>query len=219
MKKLIFTCLILFTSAVAFSQLRSSAQLSEPEIVYEGPGKIILEDGSVKEGTVRHSRITQRRATVTDSNGESETFKTKDMKEFYINNLHFVKVETAGVGLKDPDFAIELSDEGAAIKVYEVCHQENITTDTGGEVTNWPTSREYFVQMPGEDKIKGVGDIAYMPSKKIAKVDAIKACPELEKKISSKANGYSYGMISNEQMKRDVFLEISRAYEQCQDSK
>lgn len=208
--KQFFTLLLLVSLwSVALGQ----EETHEPAIVYEGIGKVVLEDGTEITGMVHHSRITQRRVSVTPEGGEEQTFKTKEVSNFFIGGLHFIKVETEGVGVKDPDFGLLLSDEGAAIKVYEVTFQRNLGSSTGGE-TLWPTNRGYYVYLPKREKLKAVGDVAYMPSKKIAKW--IEGCPELEKKLNDKAKGYNYGLISNDAMKRDVFLNISKDYQNCQ---
>ena len=207
MKKLLL--LSIFVSAAAMGQ-----NPEEPEIIYEGSGKIVLEDGTVQEGTVHHSRVTQRRISIKAAPEDKyNTYKTKEVKEFFIDELHFVKVETPGLGVKDPDFALLRSQEDAAIKVYEVCWQENLGSGSGGGAV-WPTHRQYYVLFPNQSKMKGIGDLAYTSSKKIAKY--VKDCPELAGKLSSKQSGYAYGMIANDAMKLDVFLKVSEEYRACQ---
>jgi hypothetical protein len=201
------TAIFLFISSLTF------AQTQEAEIIYSGPGKAILEDGTIKEGELYHSRVTQRRVGF-KSDGVEETFKSNEIKEFYINNLHFVKVQSAALGVKDPDFAIVKSSEGAQVKLYEVCWQHNIGKAIGNEAPQFTTYRDYYAQFPTQKQIKPLGDVTFIPfAKKVSKL--VESCPPLSEKIAGKEKGYSIGLVASDEMKLEVFARISEDFENC----
>jgi hypothetical protein len=202
------------TLTIIFSLFTSItlAQTQEPEIEYHGPGKVVLEDGSEKNGEVYHSRVNQRRV-VFKGTGDEEVFKVKDVKEFFINDLHFVKLQTPAVGVNDPDFAILKTRPDAKIKLYEVCWQHNV--GEGSENPHFPTYRDYYAQFPSQEKIKAIDDVTFMPfAKKVSKM--VESCPALSKKIADKEDGYSLGLVASEDMRLAVFTRIAEEFEQCE---
>jgi len=202
-----FTIVLLFITSGLF------AQTQEEEIIYTGLGKIVFADGTIKEGEVYHSRVNQRKVSL-KSSGDAETIKTKDLKEFFIGDLHFVGVKAASAGVNELDFAILKSAENAKVKLYEVCWQQNVGTSSGGNNFLFTTYREYYAQFPSMDNIKPVGDVTFMPfPKKVSKL--VESCPELAKKIAEKEKGYTIGLVSTDEMKLEVFSRIATEYESC----
>jgi hypothetical protein len=189
------------------------AKTREKEIIYSGQGKITLENGLELEGKLTHSRVTQRRVYIKKSDNTSETYKTKEVKSFSIGDIFFEKMITPGLGFKDPDFAIVLSNPASKIRVYEVCRQEDIGMGTEGEI-KWPTHWEYYVLFPVDQKLKGLSDVSFMPfAKKVSKL--VEDCPQVSSKIRAKEKGYAITLISTDDDKLNVFKNIANEYAMC----
>jgi glycosyltransferase involved in cell wall biosynthesis len=188
-------------------------QTREPEIIYSGNGKIITYDGREIQGEIEYSFVSSRKIYYQTNGSKKENIPMKDVKEFFIDDLHFVKLATTALAIgDDQDIAIVKTPENNKIMMYEVISQGIIGT---GEIPAYETERDYVVLFPGQSKPKPISDLAFMPfNKKVSKLVA--DCPELSKKIENKEEGYKLGIIgNNKEAIFNLFLKISDEYENC----
>jgi hypothetical protein len=210
--KLFLYMLVMMCSNLGLAQMHP-AKTREKEIIYSGQGKIILETGVELEGKITHSRVTQRRVHIRKADNTLETYKSKEVKNFSIGDIFFEKIITPGLGIKDFDFAVVLSNPSSKVRVYEVCWQDDIGMGTSGEIL-WPTHWEYYVLFPSQPKLRRFSDIDLIPfAKKVSKL--VEECADVSAKIKAKEKGYSISLISTDDDKLNVFKNISNEYINC----
>jgi hypothetical protein len=76
-----------------------------------------------------------------------------------------------------------------------------------------PMQTSYYIEVPALNKVLAIGDIKFAGSKKVAAY--LKDCPALAEKIEKKADGYSYGMISSDQIKLMFWEKVAKEYDAC----
>jgi hypothetical protein len=209
MKNMLWAVILISWCTTAVAQ-----KSNEKEIIYSGQGKITLETGDEISGEVYHSRLTQMSVSVKTPDGETKRFKVPEVKGFTIGSILFEKVKTPKIAIKDADFAILLSNPESPIRVYEVCWQENVSMGAAAAANEWPTNIEYYVLFPVIGVLKDFSNIAFIPfGKKVSKL--VEDCPELVAKIQNKEKGFFIGLISTDQDKQNVFVNIANAYANC----
>lgn len=202
--------LILFLIALNVSVY---AQTQEPEISYSGSGKIVTNDGKELQGEISFSFVSSRKIAFKPVDGEEQKILVKDVKEFYISDMHFVKVLSTALTLagSNEEIAIIKTPENYKIKIYETINQGIIGS---GSPATYETNRDYVVLFPNAEKPRSISDLSFAPlNKKVSKL--IADCPSLSEKIASKADGYKLGMISSDQQRLDMFLKIANEYQEC----
>ena len=206
MKKLLILLLISL-SVSAF------AQTQEPEISYSGTGKIITNDGKEIQGEIRFSFVNSRKIAYTIAGADEQKILVKEVKEFYISDVHFVKVLSTALTLagSNEDIAIIKTPENFKIKIYETINQGIVGS---GSPATYETIRDMVVLFPNSEKPRSLTDLSFTPfAKKVSKLVA--DCASLSEKIATKKDGYKLGMISSAQQQLDMFMKISNEYQEC----
>ncbi len=204
MKKLLF-----IISTFVFSVFSLFAQ--SDYISYSGQGKVVLTDGTEVTGKVVFWIYTPARVHVTPEGAKDDTkYKSDDVKEFTIEDKVYASIELKGgisVG-NNKVFALLLTSPDAKLKVFKVETQP--TVSTGGSV---PVTTSYYAMIPGETAAYGLSEMKFNPAKKLAKILA--DCPALAEKINSKTENYFYPMITTDEFRLKIFLNLSEEYQKC----
>lgn len=216
MMKSILALTVLFQVGflTGFAQkFKGEGRTHESEIIYSGDGTVVLETGEQLTGLIKHSRVTQRRVSIS-VDGKQTTYKIAEVKHFTIGDIYFEKIESPIVSIpQDYDFAILFSSPQSTIRVYEVCYQEDIAIGENAAKGLWPTNRSYHVLFPSAKKLKGLDDIAFIPFKKVTKL--VSDCQPLVDKINNKEKGYFLSLVATSEQKLDAFINIANSYSQC----
>lgn len=211
MTRLLVVAIIMASSCIQALGQAGFTKTNEKEISYKGSGQVILEAGETISGLITHSRITQRRVTIEREDGTQQTYKISEVKGFTINGDVFEKILPPTIAVKDPEFATVLSNPASPIKIYLVCYQENISLGSNAELGLWPTHREYYALFPSIGKLKDLSNIAFTPfAKKVSTL--VQDCPAVSARIKNKEKGYTIGLLSTDQDKINVFVNIANAY-------
>ena len=193
--------------------INAYCQVNEPEISYSGTGRIITNDGKELLGNLRFSFVSSRKVFYKLSDGEEQKILVNDLKEFFIDDLHFVKLPSTSLTLvgSDEDIAIVKIPETFKIKIYKTISQGTVGS---GNPATYETIREIVVLFPNALKPKSITDLSFMPfNKKVSKI--IADCPALSEKIMNKTEGYKLGMISSDQQRLEMFLKVALEYQDC----
>lgn len=209
--------MVVFSFCNCLSAQIPKEKTKEKEIVISGPGKIALETGEEVSGMVTHSKLQARRVSLKKEDGSSETYKITEVKWFMIDAAFFEKTLYPGP-IKDQLFAGLLSNPTSPIKVYDISWQEPIAFGPDVDAGVWPTLREKYVYFPVVDKLKPFSDVTFIPFvKKVSKL--VEDCPDVVSKINQKEKGYVITLLSTEEDKMNVFINIANLYGLCKEPK
>jgi hypothetical protein len=203
-------CVLLFSaSAISFAQ-----EQQEPEVVFNGEGKILMEDGTILEGTISYSFVNSTHVTIKMSDGKNEKIKRSLIKSFEVSYTFFEKI-SQGTGIViggDSEFAIRKTPEDSKIKVYETINQGRLGSGSSSGFL-YTTHRNVIVYFPNQ-KPKPINDLSLSPfNKKVSKLVA--DCQELSEKIANKEDGYKIGLVTPPQTKLEIYLRIAEEYSKC----
>lgn len=203
-----FTILLccFFISTLAYSQKQTDGGFYE----YEGNGYIQLTDGTKREGVIYFALSWPGKVRLVKE-GKDEKYSPKEVSAFVIDGARFVPIKTSdalNVASSELSYARLMNDENSRIKIYMYQEQAIISTNNYA-----PTQTSYYIEVPALEKVLAIGDLKFVGSKKVAAY--LKDCPALAEKIEKKADGYSYGMISSDQMKLMFWEKVAKEYDAC----
>lgn len=206
--------ILFFSLMLAFLGL-SAQEKMEPEVVFKGSARIIMADGEVLEGEASYSCINVNRIRFTPADSKTESLRIKNVQEFFIDDMHFVKLQTPGISIGSNDqVARRLNPEGRKISLYEVITQGSIGTGDGSGGFVYKTHSTVYIQSPDMKSPRAINDLAFSPfHKKVSKL--VSDCKELSKKIANKEDGYKVSMITPPEMKLELLLRIAEEFEAC----
>lgn len=198
---------ITFVIAMLLINLTVSAQ---DFVHYRDNGTITLKDSSIIEGDLYYSLSYPGHVRLVQP-GRDDKLRPEEMIGFQIGDMVFKTIlakDAISLTGKGYMFARLLNPDCTKIQVYKSETQAIIAVNNNAEITT-----SYYVFMPEVGQALPVGDLKFMPSRKIAKY--VTQCPDLASKLASKDKDYSVGMISSDQMRVNLFLKIAREYEAC----
>jgi hypothetical protein len=199
MKKLTFAI-----SLLLFFGLNIVAQTTEePEIEYSGPGKVTLLNGDEISGKVYHKLTTSYKIWITDEKGEEHKYTTADVKEFTVNDMHFVRLKKPGL----EQFGLLINKPESKIQIIKLTMQKLI-----GVNGTHTTTVEYYANFVSKEKLMSVDDMGFT-NKNLAVLT--EDCPELSKAIASKSKDYKLGLMTSPVVKLQILTKISEEYENC----
>ncbi len=193
----------------------TAQETMEPELIFEGNARIVFNDGTEREGTAVYSCVTVNRLSFTNGDSRPESIRMRDVKEFYINNMHFVKIVPPGIALGSGDvIARRLNPAGYKISLYEVVSQSAIGTGDGNGNIVHRTDRTVYAEFPGMKSPRAIQDLSFSPfHKKVSKL--VGDCKPLSGNIAGKKDGYKITMITTPEQKLDIFQRIAEEYQNC----
>lgn len=187
------------------------AAFSQDFVEYSSDGKVILANGSEIIGTVRYMPTSPGKVFVTPNGStEKEKYKAVEVKEFTVQGFTYHSIKTGGeinVG-KDGAFGRILNQPDSKIKIYLCESQPSIVA---GAIP--PPDKSYYASLPGEPEALNINGGKFMPFKKITKYLA--DCPDLVSKIEGKTEGYTYPMMTTDDVRLKVFLKVAEEYQSC----
>ncbi len=183
-------------------------------VCYSGNGKATLKSGEVIEGKIEYCLSYPGKVYVTPAGATKDTkYKCDEVKEFNIDDKQYVSLSCKGGAVtvgSDKAFVRLLTPADYKLKLYISETQPAVVTDN-----NYAISVMYYCQIPGDTEAAyALSDLKFTPFKKMAKY--IADCPSLATKIESKAEGYTVGMVTTDEARKEVILKIAGEYQTCQ---
>jgi len=207
MKKFLLSFLLLFFIGSIIAQ---TEETSDEITKHEGPGKVILLEGGEIEGTITYDEFSGYKLKI-QVEGEKKPQKhtTKDVKEFYVNDVHFVRIK----GLMLNAFAKVVNEPGSKILLLKTISKATVSnqTDEQGHLI-FPVETSYYVLSTVNNKLLFVGALT---NKNLSKFVA--DCPDLSKKIASKEDGYELTIMAPVDKQMEIMKKVMEEYEQCED--
>jgi hypothetical protein len=79
------------------------SQTQETEIIYTGKGEIITNKGVEIPEEITCSFVSSRKITFKQADGFVDKILVSDVKEWSVNDLHFVKIKTSALAVGNDD--------------------------------------------------------------------------------------------------------------------
>ncbi|MEN8118748.1 MAG: hypothetical protein ABFS35_00275 [Bacteroidota bacterium] len=209
MKKITLAIVPLLFLAINLKS-QSGNETSELGIVHKGPGKVILLNGEEVTGTINYDLTSSNKVRVyIEGVKKPSKFVTKEVKEFFVNDEHFVRIK----GVMVETFATILNNPKAKILLLKSTYQKSTISGGSSETGyKYPTGTSYYVYFAEKKFLKPVDDMS-VTNKKLAKLTA--DCAELSKEIAAKSKEYKIGMMTPTDKRIEILTAISEAYENC----
>ena len=209
MKKFVLVLIPLLFVAISIKSQTGDETL-ELAILHEGPGKVILLNDEEVSGTIRYDLTSSNKVRVyIEGVKKPSKFVTKEVKEFFVNDEHFVRIKGGMV----ETFATILNNPEAKILLLKSTYQKSTISGGSSETGyKYPTGTNYYVQYAEKKFLKPVDDMS-VTNKKLAKLTA--DCAELSKEIAAKSKEYKIGMMTPANKRIEILTAISEAYENC----
>ncbi len=210
MKKylLVFSLMVLSFSLFAHENM-------EPEVSINEQGRIILNSGEELNGLLSFSFVTPNRVYFTKEGQKRKRIKMKEVKEFFVNDLHFVKIKTPSISIGSSDIvAIQKTPVGYKIPLYETISQSSaFSTGADGKKMH-KTERTIYIHFSEHKTPRSINDLSLTPFyKKVSKL--VEDCEELSVKIANKEQGYRVSIATGHTEKMEIFYRVSEEYQQC----
>lgn len=200
------------TITIFFAVFILTAALNAQDfITYSGDGKVVLLDGTTMEGLVEFSLSAPATVTIKVGDNKAERYKAKEVKEFFVNAKHYFPLKAKGevsVG-SDLSFSYIISADDARIRLYK--NETQPIVSAGGAV---PVTTTIYACLPGsEGEVYPLSAMGLNPSTKLAKY--FEDCAALVEKITKKEKGYSYGMITTDEIRQSIIEKFNLEYAGC----
>lgn len=201
MKKTLWVILgFLFTMTFSFSQTPDDIIVR-----YKGDGKLVLSSGETINGAIEFRPNTPARVEILLENQEKVTrYKSDEVKEFTVGDKHYFAIRMKGGAVtigNSASFAQLLTPVDAKIKLYLF------------EVQEVGVSKSYYASIPGDEMAYGLTDLKFTPFKKI--IEYVKDCQPVVDKITAKEKGYWIPLTATDEMRKEVFLNVSNDHYSC----
>jgi len=210
MKKYLLAFSIMVLSFPLFAQ-----DNMEPEFVVNDQGRIVLNSGEELIGRVYFTFVSPANVYCFQEGQKRKRIKTKDVKEFFVNDLHFVKIKTPGIAVGSSEvIALQRTPEGFKIPIYETISQSSLSVTSNGKPVH-KTDRTVYVHFPEHKTPRSIKDLSFTPfDKKVSKM--VEDCQELSGKIANKEQGYRNTLTTSPAEQLEVFFRVSKEYQDCQ---
>lgn len=187
----------------------------------EGPGSVIMKDGTKEEGTVQLN-VTEYKTTLTYiyftpasqmkpikmTDDEILSFTVKG-KDFYPIRM---KEDDASIGNRTIFMEMLNGSPNDKFRMYRLRKLEKETMQNASRP--YSLNRGFYVMLPEFKNAHEIVDLTFTPfAKKMS--NYLKDCPELAKKIEDKEKGYKYNMF-NGAANDEVFFRIMEEYNACE---
>jgi hypothetical protein len=181
------------------------SQTDDIIIRYKGDGKLVLTTGETINGKVEFLPSSPGKVEIIPEGQEKETrYKYDEVKDFTVGDKHYFSVKMKGGAVQVGNstyFAQLITPEDARIKMYMF-----ETQDLG-------VSKSYYASIPGDETAYALTDLKFTPFKKI--IEYVKDCQTLVDKITAKEKGYSIPLTATDDMRKEVFMNISTTHYNC----
>jgi len=192
--------------------LSMSAYAQNDFIYYSGPGKIVLASGETVTGKVNYGLSSPAKVEIIpDGQTKYVKYKCDDVKEFSVEDKQYLPVKmkggavTIGSGLA---FGRLLTPADSKIKIFISETQNTVVVNN-----NFTITTSYYASVPGDETAYALSDLKFTPFKKMAKY--VESCPSLVAKITAKEKGYSYPMVTTDEARLEVFVNVARENQDC----
>lgn len=181
-------------------------------VCYSGPGKIILTSGEIVTGKVSYYLYAPARVEITPEGQTKDVkYKCDEVKEFSVVDKQYfsVKMKGGAVSIGNGEaFGRLLTSDDSKIKVYISETQPTVVVNSNFDVTT-----SYYASVPGDETAYALSDLKFTPFKKVAKY--LEDCPSIVTKINNKEKGFTFPMVTTDEARLDVMLNVAREYQAC----
>jgi hypothetical protein len=181
------------------------ASPEEPAFVVNGIARIIMNNGEKHVGMAKYSFVQSNNIYLTKPGQKRKRIKTRDVKEFYINEYHFVNIKTSLTG--GSETAILKTPAGAKISIYEIITQPSDFQLRDGK-KYFITHRSFYVLFPHQITPFDINDLSFSFDKKVSKL--VEDCPVLSEKIANRHSDYKVTQVTPPCRKLEVLQRISQ---------
>jgi hypothetical protein len=181
----------------------------EPEFVVNGLARIIMNSGEELSGTAKFSFAKSTSIYFTKPGQKRKRIKARNVREFFINEYHFVNIKTSSSSL-ETDIAILKTPADSKIRIYEIITQPSVFKLVEGEKI-YETHRSFYIKFPHQISVLDMNELTSSFHKKVSQL--VYDCPGLSEKIENKE--YKVTQVSTLSENLEVFHRIAREYQNC----
>lgn len=197
--------LLLFIMGNIQSQTDDTYEL---EIIHNGPGKIVLQNGDEISGFIEYTLTANNRLKLKkEGEDKSVKYNTTDLKSFNVNDLKFIRIKAFGL----ESFGLITNEHDSKIQIVELLTQFAVGKPSGDGFLH-QTTRKYYAYFVKQDKVVAIDDVGFN-NKKLA--DLTSDCPELSKKIADKSPDYKMGLSTTGAQKMEILKKVIEEYKKC----